>query len=169
MCLGPQSVPRSFPFTFKTILKVFLKIDSGTHGKPILPSELLKRFENAWNKHFWSDFFSKNFLNDKLLGLLLWTRATQGDNKKICRVDFWLMAYFLKKSILSVHSGEKPAKSIKMKLKIALKMKKKLKKFDFFDFFKINFKASYGFQTLSGCVWDLKVSTEAFQTHLKRF
>ena len=136
MCLGPQSVPRSFPITFKTILKDFLKIDSGTHGKPILPSELLKRFENAWNKHFWSDVFSKNFLNDELLELLLLTRATQGDNKKICRVDFWLMAYFLKKSILSVHSGEKPAKSIKMKLKIALKMKKNLRKFDFPNFSK---------------------------------
>ena len=135
MCLGPQSVPRSFPITFKTILKNFLKIDSGAHGKPILPSELLKRFENAWNKHFWSDFFSKNFLNDELLELPLLTRATQGDNKKICRVDFRLMAYFLKKSILSVHSGEKPAKSVKMKLKIALKMKKKLKNFDFFQFF----------------------------------
>ena len=66
-------------------------------------------------------------------------RATQGDNKKICRVDFRLMAYFLKKSILSVHSGEKPAKSVKMKLKIALKMKKKLKKFDFFQFFQNQF------------------------------
>ena len=32
------------------------------------------------------------------------------------------MAYFLKKSILSVHSGEKPTRSIKMKLKIGLKM-----------------------------------------------
>ena len=94
------------------ILKDFLKIDSGTHGKPILPSELLKRFENAWNKHFWSDVFSKNFLNDELLELPLLTRATQGDNKKICRVDFWLMAYFLKKSILSLHSGEKTDKSI---------------------------------------------------------
>ena len=98
--------------TFKTILKDFLKIDSGTHGKPILPSELLKRFENAWNKHFWSDVFSKNFLNAELLELSLLTRATQGDNKKIFQIDFWLMAYFLKKSILSVHSGEKPAKSI---------------------------------------------------------
>ena len=100
--------------TFKTILKDFLKIDSGTHGKPILPSELLKRFENAWNKHFWSDVFSKNFLDDKLLELPFLTRATQGDNKKICRVDFWLMAYFLKKSILSVPSSQKPAKSIQM-------------------------------------------------------
>ena len=64
---------------------------------------------------------------------------TQGDNKKICRVDFLLKAYFLKKSILSVHSGEKPAKSIKMKLKIALKIKKKLKNFDFFRFFQNQF------------------------------
>ena len=32
------------------------------------------------------------------------------------------MAHFLKKSILSLERGEKPAKSIKMKLKIALKM-----------------------------------------------
>ena len=135
MCLGSQSVPRRFSITFKTILKDFLKIDSGTHGEPTSPSELLKRFENAWNKHFWSDFSSKNFLNDELLGLLLLTRATQVDNKKILWVDFWLMAYFLKKSILSVHSGEKTAKSIKMKLKIALKMKKKLKKFCFFRFF----------------------------------
>ena len=88
MCLGPQSVPRSFPITFKRILKDFLKIGSGTNGKPIVPSELLKRFENARNKNLGRDFFSKNFLEDELLELLLITRATQGDNKKICQVDF---------------------------------------------------------------------------------
>ena len=74
------------------------------------------------------------------------------------------MAYFLKKSILSAHNGEKSAKSIKMKLKSALKIGN-----FFFDFFKINFKASYGIQALSECVWDLKVSQEAFQLILEQF
>ena len=133
MFLGPQSVPRSFPITFKTILKDFLKIDSGTHGKPILPSELLKRFENAWNKHFWSDVFSKNFLNDELLELPLLTRATQGDNKNICRVDFWLMAYFLKKSILSVHRGEKQPNPSKWSKKLLWKSRKNSKFLIFFN------------------------------------
>ena len=135
MCLGPQSVPGSLPIDFRTILKNFLKIDSETCGKPIWLFGLLKRFKNAWNKHFWSDFFSKNLLNDGLLELLLLTRATPHDNKKICRVDFWLMTYFLKKSIVSVHNGKKSAKSMKMKLKSALKIEKQLKKIIFFRFF----------------------------------
>ena len=37
-----------------------------------------------------------------------------------------------------------------------------LQKWFFFNFFKINFKAIYGIQTLSGGVWDLKLSLEAF-------
>ena len=88
MCLGPQTVPGSFLNRFKTILKNFLKIDSGTYGKPIFASALRKRFENAQNKRFWSFGFSKNKVNGGLSEAPLLVRATQGDNKKICRVVF---------------------------------------------------------------------------------
>ena len=59
--------------------------------------------------------FSKNTRNGGLLEPPLSMGETQGDNKKICRVDFWLKAYFLKKSILSVPSSQKTAKSIQIK------------------------------------------------------
>ena len=95
----------SFLNHFKTILSNFLKIDSGTYGKPIFVSALRKRFENAQNKRFWSFVFSKNKVNSGLSEAPLLVGATQGDNKKIRRIFFWLKPYFLKKSILNVPSG----------------------------------------------------------------
>ena len=92
--LGPQSVLGSFLNHFKTILNNFLKIDFGIFGKPIFTFALLKRFENAQNKRFWGFQFSKNTLNGGLLEHPLSMGETQGDNKKICQIDFWLNAVF---------------------------------------------------------------------------
>ena len=110
---GTSNCPWKLSKPFKTILNNFLKIEFGTLGSQFCFCAV-KHSENAQNKRFWGISFSKNTLNGGFLEPSLLMLETQDDNKKICRVDFRLKAYFLKKSILSVPNSQKPAKSIQM-------------------------------------------------------
>ena len=85
---GTSNCPRELSKPFLNNFSHFLKIDFGTFGKPIFTSALLKRFGG-------------------LLEPPLSMRETQDDNKKICRIDFLLKAYFLRKLILNVLRAKK--------------------------------------------------------------
>ena len=125
--LGLQSIFWKPPNTPDTLQKIFEKIDFRA-WKSIFQAWELSELEKT---HFWAIFTKQNFLKYfvscpiTLRGERIWPNA------KICRADFWLNKYFLKKRIFCISMLKNPTKSKENPSFLVKKNPKKFKNFIF--------------------------------------